>query len=225
MTGGAALPLIAWLLAVAALGGFAATAGRDLGAMALRSPPWTAPPFLAGAAFGIMFAGTPLHPFVLLSGLVGLAMIMLQGSRAPIAAAAYAALFMAAGFWLLDLDGGRVTSTAEPKTVAVVPGAWLFNFYRHPALWLLPLAALIAAGLAVTLRPPRALVASALVPVLTIATAGAALFPFIRFRADAPDHSLTVRDASSSMIAFGVVALVLAGWAARRIWWKRGAGS
>jgi cytochrome d ubiquinol oxidase subunit II len=173
-----------------------------------------------------------LNPFALLVGLVSLSMIVLHGAawlnhkttgavaaRAsrvmPYAATAYAVLFGLAGFLLLDMDGLRITSLADPngpsnpllKSVAVVPGAWLFNAYRYPALWLLPLGALVAAWLAVLWRrrPLRAFLASALVPLFTIASAGAALFPFLLPSSSAPDMSLTVWDASSSKLTLAIM--------------------
>jgi cytochrome d ubiquinol oxidase subunit II len=174
-----------------------------------------------------------LNPFALLAGLVSLSMLVLHGAawlnyktagpvaaRAarvmPYAAACYAVLFVAAGFWLLDIDGARMTSVADPqgpsnpllKTVAMVEGAWLANARSHAALWLLPLGALIAAGLAVRLRahPLRAFIASAFVPIFTIATAGSALFPFLLVSSSEPGMSLTVWDASSSK---GTLAIML----------------
>ncbi len=173
-----------------------------------------------------------LNPFALLVGLVSLSMILLHGAawlvlkttgavagRAarvmPWAAAAYAVLFVAAGFWLLALDGARVTSLVDHngpsnpllKSVAIVPGAWLFNAYDHPLLWLLPVGALAAAGLAVLLRrrPLLALLASGCVPLFTIATAGTALFPFLLPSSSEPGMSLTVWDASSSKLTLGIM--------------------
>jgi cytochrome d ubiquinol oxidase subunit II len=173
-----------------------------------------------------------LNPFALLVGLVSLAMIMLHGATwlsckatgavaerarriVPLAAGVYAALFVAAGFWLTQLDGLRITSAVDPaapsnpllKTVATVPGAWLMNMQAHPVLWLLPLLALGAASLAVQLRarPLASFAASALVPLFTIATAGAALFPFLLPSSSEPDMSLTVWDASSSKLTLGIM--------------------
>lgn len=173
-----------------------------------------------------------LNPFALLVGAVSLAMIVLHGAawlnfkttgpvaerarRAmPYAAAAYAALFALAGFWLLDLDGMRITSTIDPngpsnpllKTVAKVPGAWYANASAHPWLWLLPLVALVAAWRAAAMRsrPLAAFLTSALVPAFTIAAAGAALFPFLLPSSSEPGQSLTVWDASSSKLTLGIM--------------------
>jgi cytochrome d ubiquinol oxidase subunit II len=173
-----------------------------------------------------------LNPFALLVGLVSLAMIVLHGAawlnhkttgavaaRArhamPYAAAAYAILFAAAGFWLIGLDGARITMMGDVngpsnpllKSAAIVPGAWLFNSYSHPALWLVPLAAFASAWGAVLLRarPLAAFLSSALVPLFTITTAGAALFPFLLPSSSEPGMSLTVWDASSSKLTLAVM--------------------
>jgi cytochrome d ubiquinol oxidase subunit II len=50
-----------------------------------------------------------------------------------------------------------------------------------------------------------AFLASALIPLFTIATAGTALFPFLLFSSSAPDMSLTVWDASSSKLTLGIM--------------------
>lgn len=173
-----------------------------------------------------------LNPFALLAGLVSLSMIVLHGAawlaykttgpvaaRAsrvmPYAAACYAILFAGAGFWLLGLDGARLTSLVDPdgpsnpllKTVAMVQGAWLFNARGHGLLWLLPMGGAIATGLAVALRrhPLSAFLASALVPLFTIATAGTALFPFLLVSSSEPGMSLTVWDASSSKLTLAIM--------------------
>jgi len=173
-----------------------------------------------------------LNPFALLFGLVSLAMIVLHGAswlnykasgavadrarRAmPIAAAAYALAFAAAGIWVTRITGMRIISAADPggpsnptlKTVVAISGAWLQNLSAHPVLWLVPALAVIAAGLAVALRrrPLAAFLASAFVPVCTIATAGIALFPFLLTSSSEPNMSLTVWDASSSKLTLGIM--------------------
>ena len=173
-----------------------------------------------------------LNPFALLVGLVSLSMIVLHGAawlnykttgavaeRArrvmPFAAAAYGLLFALAGILIAQIDGARITSLADPtgpsnpllKTVALVPGGWLQNFSAHPWLWLVPAGAFIGAGVAVALRrrPLGAFLASALVPVCTIATAGASLFPFLLPSSSNPDMSLTVWDASSSRLTLAIM--------------------
>jgi len=173
-----------------------------------------------------------LNPFALLAGLVSVAMITLHGAawlnykasgpvaaRAgrimPFAAALYSILFAGAGFWIVQLGGERITSIVDKsgpsnpllKTVAAVPGAWIDNFTDHPLLWLVPFAGLAASWIAVLLRrrPLGAFVFSALVPFCTIATAGAALFPFLLPSSSEPDMSLTVWDASSSKLTLAIM--------------------
>jgi cytochrome d ubiquinol oxidase subunit II len=193
-----------------------------------------------------------LNPFSLLAGLVSVAMLTLHGAtwvaykadgvpgkRAkaliPYAALVFFILFTLAGWWVLQLDGYRITSVIDGnapsnptlKTVARVAGGWWANYGAHPLFWLAPLIAYLGAFLAVVTRkwPVAAWVASALVPLGVIATAGLSLFPFFLPSSSAPDQSLTVWDASSSkltleiMLAVTVVFLpiILAytGWAYR----------
>lgn len=168
-----------------------------------------------------------LNPFALLVGLVSLSMIVLHGAawlnyktegavqaraRAvmPYAATVFAVLFVAAGTWLAHLDGFRIAaglahdgpSNPTLKTVATATGAWVKGT-TMPAV----AAALIGAALALLLRrrPLWAFLASALVPVGTIATAGLALFPFLLPSSSDPNVSLTVWDASSSKLTLAVM--------------------
>ena len=181
-----------------------------------------------------------LNPFALLCGLVSPSMIVLHGAvwlnlkttgtvkaRAaavvPFAALVFALLFALAGIWVSQLDGLRIVSAlahdapSNPlmKTVARAAGGWFANFAAHPALWLTVATAYLGAVMAVVLRrqPGLAFIASALVPLGTIATAGAALFPFLLPSSSEPNASLTVWDASSSRLTLavmlGVVVLLL----------------
>jgi cytochrome d ubiquinol oxidase subunit II len=180
------------------------------------------------------------NPFALLAGLVSLSMIVLHGAvwlnlkstgavkaRAaaivPVAALAFALLFALAGVWVSQFDSLRIVgvlahdapSNPLMKTVMRVPGGWFANFAAHPLLWLTTVLAYLGAIAAVILRrrPGLAFIASALVPFGTIATAGAALFPFLLPSSSDPNASLTVWDASSSRltlaIMLGVVVLFL----------------
>jgi cytochrome d ubiquinol oxidase subunit II len=173
-----------------------------------------------------------LNPFALLVGLVSLSMIVLHGAawlnyktrgavadRAarvmPYAATAFTILFAAAGVWLLQIGGAHITSAVDPdgpsnpqlKTVAVESGAWLGNFRDHVLLWLAPIGAVVSAWAAVLLRKRRlgAFLFSALVPLATIATAGAGLFPFLLPSSSEPGMSLTVWDASSSKLTLAIM--------------------
>jgi cytochrome d ubiquinol oxidase subunit II len=173
-----------------------------------------------------------LNPFALLVGLVSLGMIVLHGAvwlnlktegavkdRAyaiiPYAALLYAILFALAGFWLSHLDGFQVAgqlahdgpSNPLNKTVTLVPHGWFGNVAAHPVLWLTVAVAYLGAFGAVLLRrrPGLAFIASALVPLGTIATAGVTLFPFLLPSSSEPNDSLTVWDASSSQLTLAIM--------------------
>ncbi|MDE2181589.1 MAG: cytochrome d ubiquinol oxidase subunit II [Alphaproteobacteria bacterium] len=193
-----------------------------------------------------------LNPFAVLAGLVSVAMLVLHGATwlslkasgepgrraraaVPYAAAAFIVLFTLAGYWVLQMDGWRVTSAiaadgpSNPllKTVARVPGGWWSNYTLHPLFWLAPLVAYLGAVLAVLTRrvPTLAWVCSALVPAGTIATAGLSLFPFFLPSTSYPDQSLMVWDASSSkltleimlgcVVIFLPIIMAYTGWAYR----------
>jgi cytochrome d ubiquinol oxidase subunit II len=173
-----------------------------------------------------------LRPFPLLAGLVSLTMLLLHGAtwlsmkadgavgtRARVAipalAAAYIVLFVAAGIWLLALDGFVITSrlshegASNPllKSVILESRGWLLNSGLHPILWLVPLAAIAAAFGTIMLRsrPLPAFLSSALACAATIATAGTALFPFLLPSSSEPNASLTVWDASSSKLTLEIM--------------------
>jgi cytochrome bd ubiquinol oxidase subunit II len=173
-----------------------------------------------------------LNPFALLVGLVSLSMIVLHGAvwlnlktedvvkaRAstiiPYAALVFGVLFTLAGLWLFRLDGFQITgqlahdgpSNPLNKTVTLVPGGWFANVALYPALWLTVAIAYLGAFSAVLLRarPGLALIASAMVPFGTIATAGVALFPFLMPSSSKPNESLTVWDASSSRLTLAIM--------------------
>ena len=193
-----------------------------------------------------------LNPFSLLAGLVSLSMIVLHGAswlnaktegavqaraRAvlPYAALAFAVLFALAGVWLTQINGLHITSAFAPdgpsnpllKTVARGPGNWFVNYSANPWLWIAPVLACAAAGVAVMLRgrPALAFLSTALVPAATIATAGFALFPFLLPSSANPGASLTVWDASSSKLTLAImlgatvvllpIVLAYTGWAYR----------
>jgi cytochrome d ubiquinol oxidase subunit II len=173
-----------------------------------------------------------LNPFALLVGLVSLSMIVLHGAvwlnlktdgavkaRAhaiiPYAALVFAFLFALAGFWLSHLQGFQIAgqiaydgpSNPLNKTVTLVPGGWFANVTLYPALWLIVAVAYLGALGTVLLRarPGLAFIASALVPFGTIATAGTALFPFLMPSSSDPSQSLTIWDASSSLLTLAIM--------------------
>jgi len=173
-----------------------------------------------------------LNPFALLVGLVSLSMIVLHGAcwlnmktdktvqaRArtfiPFVALAFVVLFALAGIWLMRIPGYAVTSALAPdapsnpllKTVSHAGAGWFVNYGAHPLLWAAPALAFAAAMLSAFSRrhPGRAFLYSMLVPAATIATAGAALFPFLLPSSSEPGSSLTIWDASSSKLTLEIM--------------------
>lgn len=175
-----------------------------------------------------------LNPFALLSGVVSSAMITMHGGvylahrtegaiqarairGAMVAAVVMVAGFIVAGFWLQGIDGYRIDSAidlaAPPdpmgKSVVREAGAWMANYGRQPALWLLPglgvAGALLAALLVRVRRTLAAFVASSLAIVGVIGTAGASMFPFVMPSSTVPAASLTAWDSVSSHLTLGIM--------------------
>ena len=176
-----------------------------------------------------------LNPFALLCGVVSSAMITMHGGvylahrtegviqaravKGAIGAALVMVLaFVAAGFWVsLGIDGYRITSVMDPnalpdpmtKTVVREAGAWMANYGRAPALWLLPalgvLGALLAALLLLKRATLTAFVVSSLALLGVIGTAGASMFPFVMPSSSMPAASLTVWDSVSSHMTLGIM--------------------
>jgi cytochrome d ubiquinol oxidase subunit II len=173
-----------------------------------------------------------LNPFALLCGLVSLSMIVLHGATwlnlkatGPVkerarsamlyAAIVFAVLFTLAGIWVARIDGFQIVgamahdgpSNPMHKSVVRASHGWLANSSAHPVLWLTVFAAYAGAAMAVLLRRQAGLafLCSALVPAGVIATAGAALFPFLMTSSSEPGASLTVWDASSSRLTLAVM--------------------
>ena len=176
-----------------------------------------------------------LNPFALLCGVVSSAMITMHGGvylahrtegviqaravKGAIGAALVMVLvFVAAGFWIsLGIDGYRITSVIDPnalpdpmtKTVVREAGAWMANYGRAPALWLLPalgvLGALLAALLLLKRATLTAFVISSLALLGVIGTAGASMFPFVMPSSSMPSASLTVWDSVSSHMTLGIM--------------------
>ncbi len=173
-----------------------------------------------------------LNPFALVVGLASLAMIVLHGAcwlnlkttgavraRAyktiPTAAICFAVLFALAGFWIAQLSGAHLSvamdhnAPSNPllKSVTLVHGAWLMNFWTTPILWAAPILAFVGAVFAILFRsrPGYAFIASALVPLGTIGTVGLSLFPFLLPSSSNPNASLTVWDASSSKLTLAIM--------------------
>ncbi len=211
------------------------------------------PPLVFGIAFGNLLLGVPFHldefmrpfytghfwelfhPFALLCGLVGVAMITLHGAiwlqlrtSGDLAAnaarwAGYSAigtfvLFGLAGLWLaLGIDGYRITQMPPAgdilsplmKQAEQVPGAWLDNYRKLPLTLIFPLmglgGALLTWWLSRRNNPGLGFLASSLTMAGIIMTAGISLFPFIMPSSSRPEASLTIWDATSSPTTLNVM--------------------
>ena len=182
-----------------------------------------------------------LTPFALLSGMLSVAMLLNHGStwlqlktdnkiqqRARMLSVrlsiATAALFILAGVYLtVGVDGYSITSaidtsaTSNPlrKTVEVVTGGWLNNYIIYPWMIIAPVlgisSAFVCAWTSYIGRSGWAFVASALTITGIILTAGFSMFPFLMPSSVMPNASLTIWDATSSLltlkIMFGVACI------------------
>jgi cytochrome d ubiquinol oxidase subunit II len=186
-------------------------------------------PTYQGNFFGL------LTPFALLAGLVSVAMLVTQGAViiakrttgalaergrtiGRMAALATIVLFAIGGIAVMALVSGyRITSVADPsgpsnplaKTAVAETGAWLANYATYPALWLVPILAVLgslAAFLGLSARRfVVALLGSSIAIMGIIATAGFSMFPFLMPSSIDPKASLTVWDASSSQLTLFVM--------------------
>ena len=175
-----------------------------------------------------------LSPFALFCGLVSLAMLAMHGAAylhlrtegviqararraVMIAGGVTAALFVLGGVWLRQMDGlqlltfGALGDALRPldKTVGVVAGGWLANYFRYPGTWGLPGLGVVGALLSVAAAWRRwgwaALLASGVGVVGIILTAGWALFPFVLPSSLDAASSLTLWDAVSSQRTLGIM--------------------
>ncbi|ADM97561.1 cytochrome d ubiquinol oxidase subunit II [Dickeya dadantii] len=179
-----------------------------------------------------------LNPFGLLAGVVSLSMIVAQGSTylvmrtsgdlhfrakkvAQFSSLALTVTFALAGVWVVyGIDGYAVTSVMNTaaesnplhKEVARQAGAWLVNFNNHPVLWAVPLLGvvlpLMTAVMARAEKGAMAFLFSSLSIACVILTAGIAMFPFIMPSVTVPNVSLTVWDATSSLLTLRVMTVV-----------------
>ncbi|TGD71128.1 cytochrome d ubiquinol oxidase subunit II [Mangrovimicrobium sediminis] len=176
-----------------------------------------------------------LNPFALVCGLLSVCLFLTQGaswlmlktrgellsrsSRATLAGAlGVLALFVIAGIALnTGMQGFRVASmpaggsvmTPMMKSVVRDNLAWRDNFSALPLLWAVPAAGAGCAALAALAAWRRwgglAFLASSLMQAAVIGTAGVAMFPFVMPSSYAPDHSLTVFDATSSELTLTIM--------------------
>lgn len=211
------------------------------------------PSLVFGVAFGNLLLGTPFHfdetlrfeyeggllgllnPFALLTGLVSVAMLTMQGaaylalkSEGEVAARARSfggraaviamALFALAGVWVaFGVDGYVLQGNVDPsgpsnptlKTVVREAGGWLANYRRYPLTLAAPIIAFAGAALArAALRREwsmTAFIASSVAIAGVVTTAGFSLFPFLMPSSSRPDHGLTVWDSSSSQMTLTIM--------------------
>ena len=210
------------------------------------------PPLIFGVGMGNLFLGLPfqfdenlrssweggfldlLHPFAVLSGLLAIAMFLMQGatylmlrSDAEVykrsqkvalgAAIAVLALFVVGGVWIaFGVDGMRIVTGGEPggianptlKTVELATGAWLDNYLKYPLMIVAPILGLAGAVTAYLLskkgRSGIAFLGSSLSIIGIILTAAFSLFPFIMPSSLNPNHGFTAWDAVGSELTLYV---------------------
>ncbi|MBP2835070.1 cytochrome d ubiquinol oxidase subunit II [Dickeya parazeae] len=179
-----------------------------------------------------------LNPFGLLAGIVSLSMIVAQGATylvmrtsgdllfrakkvAQFASLALTVTFALAGVWVVyGIDGYVLTSVINTagesnplhKEVARQAGAWLVNYNSHPVLWAIPLLGvvlpLVTALMVRAGKGAMAFLFSSLSIACVILTAGIAMFPFIMPSVTVPNVSLTMWDATSSLLTLRVMTVV-----------------
>lgn len=179
-----------------------------------------------------------LNPFGLLAGVVSLTMILAQGatylmmrttgdlhvrskSAAQISALVMMVAFALAGVWVVyGIDGYVVTSAINTaaesnplrKEVVHQAGARLINFNNHPILWAMPALGVVLPVLTTLMARAEkgawAFLFSSLTIACVILTAGIAMFPFIMPSVTVPNVSLTIWDATSSLLTLKVMTVV-----------------
>ncbi len=188
-------------------------------------------PTYTGTFFGL------LNPFGILCGLVSLFMIVTQGAtwlqlkttanlhmKARIVAQVGGVLtttaFVVAGYCIQSIDGflmvsePAVNAISNPlsKDVVISAGAWFNNYDAYPLMWIAPvLAVLMPMATALASRFDRAGFAflfSSLAIAGVILTAGFAMFPFVIPSSLNPSHSLTMWDATSSLLTLKIMTVV-----------------
>lgn len=206
-----------------------------------------------GGFFGL------LTPFAVLAGLVSVAMLLNHGatwlqlktdglllsrsrSLSVTLSLATAALFLIAGMYLaFGVDGYVVTSsidkqaTSNPltKTVDVVSGGWLLNYSLYPWMIIAPVmgvaGAISCAYMSYKGRSGWAFVSSTITITGIILTAGFSLFPFLLPSSIMPNASLTMWDATSSLLTLQTMFIVacifvplVLGYTAYGFWVMRG---
>ncbi|WP_421506828.1 cytochrome d ubiquinol oxidase subunit II [Erwinia rhapontici] len=181
-----------------------------------------------------------LNPFGLLAGIVSLTMILTQGATylqmrtvgelhlrtrkaAQISAAVMMVCFALAGIWVVyGIDGYVVTSALDHngasnplvKEVSRQAGAWMVNFNNAPILWAIPALGVVLPLLTILFsrieKGAWAFLFSSLTLACVILTAGIAMFPFVMPSSTVPNVSLTMWDATSTVLTLNVMTVVAA---------------
>lgn len=175
-----------------------------------------------------------LNPFALVCGLVSVGMLTLHGANylalkaegalvdrgirmGRTAGLTTIALFVLAGIWVAyGIDGYSLAqmphdgpSNPLMKSVTREAGAWLANYRAFPwteAAPVIAIAMLAASSLLLGMRRAGlAFIASSIGIAGIVATAGLALFPFMLPSSLDPRASLTVWDASSSLLTLKIM--------------------
>jgi len=121
------------------------------------------------------------------------------------------------GYQIIYIPDINASFAASQKVVEHTPVAWLGNYQRFPALWLLPFLALFCTRLAMRYchydRPVEGIIMQSMAIMATLLTAAVALFPFIAPSNQDLNHSLTIWDATASYktlnITFWIVLIFL----------------
>lgn len=194
-------------------------------------------PFYFTPDLRVFYTGTfwqLLNPFALLSGLLSVSMITMQGgyylstkTESPIRERSlfYARLmslivillFAAGGYWISHLEGFSIITSmgtegpSNPlhKTVELQLGAWLKNYASHPWTLIAPILGFTGALLAMLFskiwRSKLSLIFSSVSIFGIISTVGVSMFPIILPSSSTPSASLAVWDASSSQLTLGIM--------------------
>lgn len=188
--------------------------------------------FYTGSFFGL------LNPYGLLAGVISLMMIVTQGatylqmrttgelrlrSRTATYLCALVTMvaFLLAGVWLIyGIDGYVVTGGLDTmaqsnplhKEVAHQAGVWLTNFNNYPWLWALPALGVVSPLLTMLMTRMNKAGWAFLFSSLTIAgiilACGVTMFPFVMPSITNPNVSLTMWDATSSLMTLRVMFVV-----------------
>jgi cytochrome d ubiquinol oxidase subunit II len=180
-----------------------------------------------------------LNPFALLCGLVSVSMLAAHGaafvrmktdgvvaSRAAralrVTALVALVLFLIAGVLIATVIGGYQIVDAAPldavsnpllKSVTGAPGLWLTNYDTYPWMIAAPVAGLAGALLAALLATSRfeicAFLATSLMVVGVILTAGFSMFPFIMPSSLDGRSSLTLWDSTSSRMTLQIMLIAV----------------